>query len=81
MGFWTTFGYKYTDFIDLPLEKLVLLINAMNRNDLIEWLAWNDPNGIYHDTQSLKELGNTLSKEEGIEIMLRQIEENRVPAK
>jgi hypothetical protein len=78
MSFWKNFGYTYQSFVELSDERLILLVNAMTREDLIEWLSWNDPNGIYQDEQSLKELGNVMSREEGIEILLRQIEENRV---
>jgi hypothetical protein len=78
MSFWKTSGYNYQSFADLPDEKLVILVNGMNREDIIEWLAWNDPNGIYRDEQSYKELGNIMSRSEGLEILLRQIGENRV---
>lgn len=78
MSFWKTCGYTYQSFADLPDEKLLVLVHGLNREDLIEWLAWNDPNGVYHDEQSLKELGNTMSRSEGLEILLRQIDENRV---
>lgn len=53
-------------------------MNALSRKDIIEWLSWNDHNGIYDDERSLKELGNIMSREQGIEIMIRQIEESRV---
>lgn len=78
MKFWKNFGYNYHDMTILSEDKLTLLVNVMTREDLIEWLAWNDPNGIYCDEQSLKELGNVMSRDEGIEIFLRQVEENRV---
>ena len=78
MEFWKNSGYNYQDMTGLSEDKLILLVNVMTREDLIEWLAWNDHNGIYHDEQSLKELGNVMSREEGIEIFLRQVEENRV---
>ena len=78
MNFWKTSGYTYQNFVDLPEEKVVLLMNALLRKDIIEWLSWNDHHGIYDDERSLKELGNIMSKEQGIEIMIRQIEENRV---
>jgi hypothetical protein len=78
MSFWKNSGYDYQSLTALSEEKLVLLANAMRREDIIEWLAWNDPNGIYYDEQSLKELGNTMSRSEGLEILLRQVEENRV---
>ena len=78
MSFWNTSGYTYQSFADETAEKIMSLINDLSREDLIEWLSWNDGNGIYDDEQSLKELGNVMSREEGVEIMVRQIEENRV---
>jgi len=78
MGFWKNSGYNYQSLTEISEGNLILLVNAMSREDLIEWLNWNDPNGIYQDEQSLKELGNVMSREEGIEILLRQVEENRV---
>jgi len=81
MSFWKKSGYSYQSIVEIDEVNLLALINAMSRADIIEWLMWNDPNGIYNDEQSLKELGNKMSKEEGIEIMLRQAEENRRPNK
>lgn len=78
MSFWKKSGYSYADISEIPLENLLLLIPAMSRANIIDWLSWNDPNGIYNDKQSLKELGNLMTRDEGIEIMLRQIEESRV---
>ena len=78
MGFWKNSDYNYQSLTAVSEENLLLLINAMSREDIIEWLAWNDHNGIYRDEQSLKEFGNTMSKEEGIEILLRHVEDNRV---
>jgi hypothetical protein len=78
MSFWTISGYNYESLTVLTEDKLLLLLNAMNREDIIEWLSWNDPNGIYNDRQSLKELGNIMSRDEGLEIILRQLEENRI---
>ena len=77
MSFWKTSGYNYQSFAELSEDKIILLLNALSRADIIEWLAWNDHNGVYDDERSLKELGNIMSLEEGIEIMLRHIEENR----
>lgn len=77
MGFWTITGHTYHSFADLPAEQVLQLINMLTREDIIEWLSWNDHNGIYDDANSLKEFGNIMSKEEGIEIMLRHIEESR----
>jgi hypothetical protein len=42
---------------------------------------WNDRNGVYSDVDSLREFGAVMTKEEGLEILLRQVEENRVVKK
>lgn len=57
-------------------EQLRKELNNWNRNDLISWLRWNDPNGVYEDGQSIQELGNIMSYEEGVEIMINQIIQN-----
>jgi hypothetical protein len=62
--------YKLMELRGDILEKN---LNSWTRLDLIEWLCWNDRNGIYKDEQSLQEFGNTVSKEEAIEIITRQI--------
>jgi len=43
------------------------------RQDLINWLKWNDPNGVYDDEESINELGNIMSFDEGVEIIINQI--------
>ena len=48
-------------------------LNSWSRLDLIEWLCWNDKNGVYRDEDSLHEFGNTVSKELAIEIITKQI--------
>lgn len=78
MSFWKTSGYKFQEIVQLPEEKLLLLVNSMSREDLIAWLSWNDQNGIYSDSQSMKAFGRVMSREEGMEILLRLCEENRV---
>jgi hypothetical protein len=75
MSIWKHFNRE--SLTSISRERLITLVNGMSRNDIIEWLSWNDPNGIYNDEQSLKELGNVMTKEEGMEIFLRQVEENR----
>lgn len=64
-----------------PYYKIMLLkrsdleteLNSWSRLDLIEWLSWNDRNGVYRDKDSLREFGNVLSKEEAVEIITKQI--------
>ena len=45
----------------------------MSRHEIIDWLSWNDRNGIYNDEDSLDEFGNILSKEEGEKIIFRKL--------
>lgn len=78
MNFWKVSGYKYEDVVEMPHESLVNLINSLSRDEIIDWLCWNDPNGIYDDELSQNELGNILTYKEGREIMIRQIQENRI---
>ncbi len=78
MSFWKKNSYPYVKIIEITEVELIALLNVLTREDIIEWLMWNDPNGIYSDEQSLKEFGNSMTKEEGLEIMLRQADENRI---
>ncbi len=77
MNFWKIRGRDYDSITQLGNEDLKSFAQTMSRSDIIEWLSWNDRNGIYDDKQSLQELGNIISRQEGITIMLRQIEEGR----
>ncbi|WPU92500.1 hypothetical protein SNE25_24540 [Mucilaginibacter sabulilitoris] len=77
MSFWSESKYPYVRLVEISEKELINLVNCLTRLDIIEWLMWNDPNGIYNDNQSLKEFGKVMSREEGLEIMLRQAEENR----
>ena len=64
--------YKLMDLRDDALDKE---LHSWSRLDLIDWLCWNDRNGVYKDDESLQEFGNTVSKVEAIEIITRQITE------
>jgi hypothetical protein len=77
-GFWKENDYPYIKAVEITAEELSQLINRLNRRDVIEWLMWNDRNGVYSDEDSLREFGLVMTLEEGIEIMLRQVEENKV---
>jgi hypothetical protein len=59
--------------MELKGEFLTTELYTWSRIDLIEWLCWNDRNGVYKDQESLQEFGNIVSKEEAIEIITRQI--------
>lgn len=51
-------------------------LETMSRSSLIEWLCWNDPNGVYRDEQSLLEFDEILTKEDAYWIALRQINQD-----
>ena len=78
MSFWEKSNYTYQSVVEINEAELIIILNALTREDIIELLMWNDPNGIYNDDQSLRELGNIMTRDEGLGIMLRQAEENRV---
>lgn len=67
--------HPYYKLMELRGDALEKELNYWSRLDLIEWLCWNDSNGVYKDEESLQEFGNTVSKEEAIEIIARQITE------
>jgi hypothetical protein len=56
-------GIKESDLID------------MSREELIEWLCWNDRNGCYRDEESIGEMGTIMTYEEAYETALSQINE------
>lgn len=67
-------NHRITELSQVELEKEIA---TWTREQLIQWLSWNDPNGVYTDQDSLAEFGNIMSIEEGREIMLAQIKEGR----
>lgn len=67
--------HPYYKLMELNGTALETELNSWSREDLIEWLCWNDRNGVYRDKDSLQEFGNTVSKEQAIEIITRQITE------
>ena len=70
------YNHPYYKLMELQGEELKVTLNFATRSELIEWLCWNDRNGVYKDTDSLREFGNIVSKEEAIEIIHKQISEN-----
>jgi hypothetical protein len=68
--------HPYYKLMEFRGDELETLLNSWSRLELIEWLCWNDRNGVYKDDESLQEFGNTVSKEEAIEIITRQITES-----
>jgi hypothetical protein len=62
--------YEIMDITQIELEQFLIFTP---REEIIDWLEWNDPNGVYRDQDSLREFGNIMSKEDGAEILIRQI--------
>lgn len=67
--------HPYYQLMELRGEALSEVLNSWTRLELIEWLSWNDRNGVYKDEDSLQEFGNIVTKEEAISIITRQIYE------
>lgn len=65
----------YYQIMELSPEDLKNELVTWSRLELIDWLCWNDANGVYTDEDSLAEFNNILGKEEAIEIIMRQIAE------
>ena len=68
--------HPYYQLMELKGEALATELNAWSRLNLIEWLCWNDSNGVYRDNESLQEMGDTVTKEEAIKIITNQITES-----
>jgi hypothetical protein len=66
-------SHPFYKLMELPERELRAKITLMRRDEIINWLKWNDHNGVYSDNDSLREFGNIVSKEEGEILMLRQI--------
>lgn len=67
------YRHPYYKIMELKRDDLSKELDSWSRLDLIEWLSWNDRNGVYKDEECLAEFGNVLSKEVAIEVMTRQI--------
>lgn len=57
------FVWEYT-LIELHEDKLLEQVNQMSRIELLEWLAWNDRNGIFKDEDAIAEGYTPLSESE-----------------
>lgn len=68
-------NHPYYKLMELKGQDLEIELNSWSRLELLEWLCWNDRNGVYRDDQSLQEFDNILGREEAIEFIARQITE------
>ena len=69
-------GLDYYEIMNLTPVELHDFLKLSTREEIIDWLQWNDPNGVYLDSLSVAEYGTVVSKEEGIEVIKRQIAES-----
>jgi hypothetical protein len=49
-------------------------VKEMTREQLIEVLEWNDPNGTYNDEDSILEFGEVMSRDEAEVLVINQFE-------
>lgn len=59
-------------------QDVGLILVEMTRLQAIEWLCWNDPNGLYTDEQALLEDFEPLSEVDAKLWCMKQIWENQV---
>lgn len=50
-------------------------VGTLSRESLIEWLCWNDRNGVYSDKDSEAEGLEPLNKDEALQIAIKQLKE------
>jgi hypothetical protein len=79
-SFWKENHYPYLQVVEIPESELLILMAKLSRTDIIEWLMWNDRNGIYSDEASIREFGQVMTIEDAREIMTRQADGNRIVA-
>ena len=65
-------------FITMRGKELKKEISFLSRKQIISWLEWEDPDGVYSDADSRREFGSVMSRKEGVEIMTRHIEEEYI---
>lgn len=54
------------------------LLNTMTREQIIDFLQWNDPNGIYTDERSIAEGYEPMTRDAAFEKALEVIVENTI---
>jgi hypothetical protein len=72
------YGLTFYSIMDATDEVLNNFFNDATREELIEWLSWNDGNGVYNDEDHMNEFDCIMTKYDAIENMKNQILPNRV---
>lgn len=70
--------HPYYKLMKLETEALKKELSIWSRSEVIEWLCWNDRNGIYSDEDSMGEFGTVICREEAMEILIRQVIETQI---
>ena len=61
------------DIMNMRGRSLQNALRQMSREQMIEWLQWNDHNGTYSDQDNINEYGVPISREQAQEMMMNQI--------
>lgn len=61
--------------LDLAAERHRLM-TTWSHKDLIDWLCWNDPNGIWTDEDMIANDMDPMSQEEAVDQVMAFVEEN-----
>lgn len=61
------------NLMDLDESGLHAELKQMSRETLIEWLEWNDPNGVYSDEDSDNEGMKRLTKNDAEQIIIDKL--------
>ncbi|UIR57431.1 hypothetical protein LZQ00_06330 [Sphingobacterium sp. SRCM116780] len=71
-------NWRY-QLMDLKDKKLLDKLSVLKRQELIVWLQWNDPNGIYSDSEKINEGLPLLSRHQALahvyHAVMRDLEE------
>ena len=68
-------GVTHETLADADNDTINLILKEASREELISWLMWNDPNGIYSDEASMAEYGVPMEKSEAVKLMRNQLSE------
>ncbi|MCW4452465.1 hypothetical protein OK344_09610 [Kaistella sp. BT6-1-3] len=69
-------SHPYYRIMELKGDELQNQLTSWSRSELIDWLCWNDRNGVYTDDDSLREFGNILSRERAVEIIAEMLNQS-----
>ena len=74
MSTFAKYGLNNYSIMEVPGTLLSQFLEDATREELINWLCWNDKNGIYNDIDHLAEFDCIMTKEDAIINVKNQIE-------